>query len=515
MKKILYLLLVLIIFSCSENENINGTPSDFEVVVSSFSSVKAEINWSQSFDPEEETVLYSVYLEGKKFVGNTDLRSYSFTDLMESKNYEGKVVASDENGNKTIATFSFNTTENLPPNKFEIISITKGNISLDVSWTKAIDPEESNIVYELFINDELITNSHSSEEYLFQDLKVDTNYEIKINAKDGVGNISTLISNTKTLDGIYNGDVDFSTQNNLIEFGDKGYIEINGDLEIEGSSINDLSPIKNIKKVRGHLTIRSTNVLTTLAGLGIEHIGKSLIVFNNYSLINLTGLNNLTEVLGGINIDQNSNLKDISNINKLVIIGNNLSIDNNINLLNITGFNSLESANTISIDSNWLLTTINSFRNLKKLTGSFIIKKNSLIDNISSLDKLETIEGGLIITDTLIEQLNIFPSLRLINYSLNVSINKNLKNIEGLISLKTIKYSSLDIIGNPKLKSLKGLENLEKIGNTISISGNTILSDFCALQNVMQTFVPASIYDIAGNLFNPTLSDIANGNCKK
>lgn len=514
MKKTFYLLLTLLIFSCSENENNNGVSSDFEVVVSSFSSTKAEINWSRSFDPEEETVLYSVYLEGNRLVKNTDLRSYSFKNLVESKNYKGRVVASDENGNKKDAPFLFTTRENLPPEEFEVISITKGNISLDISWTKAIDPEEGNIVYELFINNELITNSHLSENYLFQGLKVDTNYEIKINAKDEAGNISTLISNTETLDGVYNRDIDFSTQDSLIEFGEKGYIEINGDLEIEGSSIYDLSPIGDIKKVRGHFTIRSTRSLATLAGLKVEHIGKSLTVFNNDSLTNLEGLANLVDVFGGVSIDQNSNLKDISNINKLIKIGNDLSIDNNINLLSITGFDNLESANTISIKSNWLLNKVNCFRNLKKLTGSFIINENNLIDNISSLDKLETIEGGLIISNTLIEQLNIFPSLTLINYSLNISANENLENIEGLTSLKIIKYSSLKIIGNLKLKSLKGLDNLEEIGYTISISGNAVLSNFCALQNVMQTFVPASIPDIAGNLFNPSLSDIANGNCE-
>jgi hypothetical protein len=518
MKKTLYLLILLILLSCSQNEDNenNGTPSDFEVLVSSSSSTNVEINWSESFDPESKTVLYSVYLEGQEYASNLTLRSFNFDDLIFSTNYRGEIIASDPNGNKTIASFSFTTTENLPPNNFELISVESSNISLEVTWTEAIDPEGKEVVYELYINNQLKVSNLREKNYIFEELDAAITYSIKINAKDETGNITSIVFDKQTLDGIYHGDLSFRTQDSINSFGELGYIEITGNLEMDGlavfADINDLSPINKVKKVRGYIIINFMNSLTSLSGLGIEHVGLGIRISRNDNLTNLNGLNNLVEVFGGLEIIQNYKLLNISGINNLITIGNSLSINNNINLTDINGFNSLTSADRIKIHSNRSLTRMNAFNNLTELSEDLSIYDNTALAIMDSFTKIETV-NTILIKNTLIENLDILSSLSLVNGTLDIGQNLYLNDILGLSSLKVIKYGSLSIGGNPLLTNLSGLDNLDQIGYSVYISGNISLSNFCALQNVMQNFNPASLPSLYGNLFNPSLTDIANGNC--
>ena len=56
----------------------------------------------------------------------------------------------------------------------------------------------------------------------------------------------------------------------------------------------------------------------------------------------------------------------------------------------------------------------------------------------------------------------------------------------------SIKYGSLRIIGNDVLNSLDGLENLNNLGDTLSIINNPLLTDFCALKNLLTDFIEAT-----------------------
>lgn len=519
MKKTLYSLILLIILSCSENENNenrNGSPSDFEVTVNSSSYINVEISWSESFDPENETVKYSVYLENEELANNIIERNYNFQNLLTSTAYRGQVIASDPNGSETIASFSFTTIENLPPSDFELINVTPSNVSLDISWTEAIDPEDENVVYDLYLNNQLIVSNHEQEYFLFTNLSAANIYNIKIEAKDEAGNVTNLVFDEETLDGVYQGDVSLRTQSGVNNFGALGYIEITGNLEMDAlaafTDVYDLSPLNSIKKVRGYFTINFMDDLTSLAGLGIEHIGYSFRITRNQNLQNLNGLENLSEVLGELEIEQNGSLQDISSINNLTQVGSILSIYNNIALTNIEGFNSLNSVDYIFINANWSLTQINAFSNVSELTGDLSIVDNTSLTSISGFNNIEQI-GRVFIKNTQIQNFDTFSSLSIVGGDLDVANNSSLNNIQGLSPLTEITYGNLSFFNNTSLSSLNGLENLTQIGNTVNFVGNSSLSDFCALQTVMQTFIPSSNPSIYNNLFNPTITEISNGNC--
>ncbi|MEM9649928.1 MAG: hypothetical protein AAF969_15725, partial [Bacteroidota bacterium] len=118
------------------------------------------------------------------------------------------------------------------------------------------------------------------------------------------------------------------------------------------------------------------------------------------------------------------------------------------------------------------------------------------------------------VIDTKITDIDMFSSLKTVRGVLALASNSELEHIDGLSSLEEITYGNLEIGSNPKITNLDGLENLQTIGATLSIGNNTLLSDFCGLRNAMQGFVPSAIYFIVNNQYNPTIEQIANGQCK-
>ncbi len=118
-----FLLMVFLTIGCTKNESINEgigkeqideviinkAPNDFDIEILNISYEGATINWTESVDPENDDVTYSVYLNQALIIENISERTYKFIDLEELTNYSGKIIAKDVNNNETESTFSFQT----------------------------------------------------------------------------------------------------------------------------------------------------------------------------------------------------------------------------------------------------------------------------------------------------------------------------------------------------------------------------------------------------------------------
>lgn len=521
MKNYILIFYLLLFFSCNTNDdtsNSNLPPSDFDVKVESTTYNNVLLAWSQSFDPEEEIVTYTVTLEDLQVVNGLSEREYIFQNLNPSTNYSGSVIAYDTFGNERIKNYSFKTDEDSAPSNFEIVSISPDNVSAYVNWTKSIDLEHDNVFYNLYLNNTLVETKYYSENYKFINLVAATSYDAKIVAVDNNGNETFLNFKIETANGIYSGDIDFRSQSGVDNFGAKGYIEITGDLKMSGfagsSNISDLSPLKTIKTIKGYFDINFCDDLKTLSGLEIEHIGKSFRIRQNDYLENLEGLENLKEILGDFEVEQNSSLITINSLTNLNTIGYYFSVINNVNIRSIIGFNNLKTIDGIFVQSNWELEKISGFNQIEQLERNWSVTNNPKVHTISGFEQFNRI-GGLYLKNTLITNIDMFSSLERVSGDFVISNNEELLNIKGLSSLTEITYGNLNIVTNNKITSLEGLENLNKIGGTLYVSNNTLLSDLCALQSAMQDFNPAYRESIINNAFNPSIAQIANGNCKK
>lgn len=120
-KSYVAILISMVIISCSKsNPNndfpdsdqedvINLAPNDFDIEVVNITDNSATINWDEAIDQENDSVLYSIYLNQSLIINGISELTYQFNDLSELTNYSGKVVAKDTNNNETEVTFSFQT----------------------------------------------------------------------------------------------------------------------------------------------------------------------------------------------------------------------------------------------------------------------------------------------------------------------------------------------------------------------------------------------------------------------
>ena len=518
-----YLALSLIILGCSETSQddedvvVVEVPSDFEVKVEASNHNSASISWSESFDPQNQDVTYDLYFENTLLQSNLTVRTYEFTDLEAATTYSGRVDAKDTDGNTTSVSFSFSSTANGAPLAFELEDVTADNISAIIKWTEAVDPEGEEVSYSISLDGETLEVNYTYEILRIPNLKPATEYSVQIVASDDLGNETAIDFSFSTANGIFEGDVNLPSQQAIVNFGNQGYIRINGNLTISGlgssSDVSDLSPLGTLKEIGGHVDINFMRQLTDLSGLGLEKVGKSLRINNNYSLESLEGLDDLKIILGVFEIEGNRELKLVEHLDNLETIGNYLSIKSNYKLTRVSGFNKLSLVESLYFTNNIILEQVDGFQLVRSLERDLSFNDNFELHTIDALHNLES-AGRFYVIDTKITDVDMFSSLKRTGDLLSITSNAELEDIDGLAALEEITYGNLEIGSNPKITNLDALANLQTIGGTLSIGNNALLSDFCGLSNAMQGFVPSSIYFIVNNQYNPTIEQIANGQCK-
>jgi hypothetical protein len=89
--------------------------------------------------------------------------------------------------------------------------------------------------------------------------------------------------------------------------------------------------------------------------------------------------------------------------------------------------------------------------------------------------------------------------------------NPMLKSLNGLNSLTTIDRL-FSIYNNPSLTNIDGLNKLISL-STLSIQKNSLLSNFCSLQNLINNNGLTGDYIVSENSLNPSMQNILTGNC--
>jgi hypothetical protein len=567
-KNIFFSVLFCSIFCCCNTklEESNLPPSEFEISVNSEIYNNVIISWSKSFDPENDIVEYIVFLDDKLIADKIVENQLIVKTLKVNTSYTIKIIANDTYNNETIVSNTFETSGNLAPTNFEISLAKADNVTASVNWTKSIDPEddESIIIYEVVLNDKVLSSNVTSTYYELENLKADTEYSLEIIASDKDGFSTSSFLEFRTADGIYNDDLDLYNQNQINNFGNKGYVQINGNVTISDFSeskrnIVDLSPLSSIKIINGYFDIRLNRGLNSLEGLTINQIGRDFRIKSNSFLQSLKGLENLERISGNFEIERNTGepieLKSLDNLkyiggtlriynnflntidtfnnlekvnyifieangvnkikgfNKLSNIKETIQIERNSLLTEINGFNNLRLSNTISIYSNDSLEKLSGFNKLLQSSGNISIGLSSNLSLIDAFRNLETAKG-FSINNTAISNLNMLANLVNLKEGLTIANNSKLKNLEGLNKLEGNINSLFNIFRNQNLTSLKGIEKLKLIEGNIQIISNEKLRDFCGLVNAISNHTKEkNSYSVQNNLINPTLDDLKSNKC--
>ncbi len=317
---------------------------------------------------------------------------------------------------------------------------------------------------------------------------------------------------------------------------------------IRNAKLRNLAGLKVLKKVGfrdatdgGGTVIRiiGNDVLTNLSGLdSLTALDGGLQISHNANLASLTGITSLESISGSLIISDNTILPNLSGLEWLTGLGGNggarteIRIENNASLINLTGLNNLAQILTapdeapewgsLIIRDNPQLINLNGLLSLTHMDGSLIvegnpklatlanigvshiggnlhIKNNNAIIDLDGLDNLTSVGHGVSVIDNDLlvdfEGLNGFTSIGEGAF-LVISGNTSLRNLRGLESFSAI-YPTPGFSGyiridhNPSLTSLEGLEHLDPGVHHFDIHDNAQLS-YCSILNICNTIDSSS-----------------------
>lgn len=227
-----------------------------------------------------------------------------------------------------------------------------------------------------------------------------------------------------------------------------------------------------------------------------------------------------TIINGDVEIDYFENLKDLKLLTNLKRIHGYFQIIANPELESLEGLNNIDSItssfNIISCDK---LSNFGGLDHLIYIGGDMRIMSNDLLENLDGINHLEYVGAKLKISGNhQMTNLQGLENLKTIDLMLEIgekdgSGNDKLESLEALTNLEVIR-TRLEINNCSSLISLNGLENIHILGSTV-IRRNHVLSNYCALQYVMNNGDFPGEFSALYNEYNPSKEDIQAGECSQ
>ena len=263
---------------------------------------------------------------------------------------------------------------------------------------------------------------------------------------------------------IWNGDLIFSSQQQIDDFSNFPYSTINGDVRVIDSldgvhDIRNLAGLGGITQINGWLIIESNHLLPDLRYLNLVGIQLHITIRNNPVLTTINGMMGLTSFSGSV------------------------LIENNATLTSVVAFSLITTMSNLTIKSNPPLTDLAGLANLTTLTGHLDMYDNAALSTLNFSSLITVNSNFRIWLQPLITNLEGLPMLKTVGGVLEVFSNSNLSSLDGLSSLKTLR-NGLIISGNPMLQNINALNNLDTLAGLVWLRGNNALTSINGFNNM-------------------------------
>ena len=292
--------------------------------------------------------------------------------------------------------------------------------------------------------------------------------------------VDIWFKNVSDSNSTWEGDYLIENYSDLIELSE--YQIVDGTLTIRAPLFENLNGLENLTQVIGDLQIVHSDGMINVDGLNnINFVGGKLWIYENDNLLNIDGLNSLKYVGGDIRINSNYYLDNLDGLNGLTIVNGDMYIGNS-GITDINGLNNITAIHGyLSIDSLRNLTNLDGLNNLTSINSDLRLYMNFALQNINGLSNLTTIPGSLIISYSPdLENIDGLSNMTSIG-NLKLDLLGSLTNINALSNITTIH--NLDI-GSTSLTSLEGLHNLTSVETSLDISSNLNLLSLDGLRNL-------------------------------
>jgi hypothetical protein len=187
----------------------------------------------------------------------------------------------------------------------------------------------------------------------------------------------------KCISSVFEGDVFLSSQASVDEFGKSCYVAIDGILQIgefdKDSDINDLSPLKEIRRV-SELKVVSNPDLQSLKGLeGLKQVEERILIHENSSLSSIEQLSSIKNEHISVTVYRNESLNTLDGLQSIRRY-NNLDLVENIQLQGLQSLSNTERINCLYLEKNLQLSSLDGLENLNSLNCLYITQNPNLVD---------------------------------------------------------------------------------------------------------------------------------------
>ena len=168
------------------------------------------------------------------------------------------------------------------------------------------------------------------------------------------------------------------------------------------TDINNISGLSNITQINGSLEIVDNPFLNSIEGLhNVTSVNGGVTIYVNPLLTDLQGLSSLTSIAYSLNISTNALLPNFVGLDNLTSIGNYLSVQYNQNLHSFEGLNSLRTiVNDLYIYDNPNLIDISALNYVSSsLKYDLSIKNNDALTSLLGLQNITSIDRAITIQD--------------------------------------------------------------------------------------------------------------------
>ena len=353
--------------------NKNNAPSNFQISIDSSNPIVPRISWTASEDPDEDIVVYTIYLENELIASELTTLSYFLPELFGLQTYTGYIEAIDVHGKKTTATYSITT--------------------------------------EMKILDD--------------DVILENQYQVTAFGEKGYNKINGYFY----IGSPQNNLTDINDLSSLITIRD-----IAGNLTIKKTVCTNLEGLNNVtlSYVYSDLTINNNDRLVSLDALNKITSLNRLSIHNNKALLHLDGFISIYNIRNDIRVISNYSLIAITGLENLNYVGDMLEISGNNSLTTLEGLENISALENLTIYNNDNLYNLKGLDNLKKCNHTFLLTSNKSLNNLHNLKSLTSIGGITIRNNASLINLTGLETLTSINYGITIATNKSLTTLKGI-----------------------------------------------------------------------------------
>jgi hypothetical protein len=254
-----------------------------------------------------------------------------------------------------------------------------------------------------------------------------------------------------------------------------------GNLDLDGSTINNLGPLSNFSPLRG-----------VTGDLRVDQV----------SAVNLTGVDEVEAVGGNLSLLASTGLTTF-NLDALAYVAGNFTMDG-LGGSSISGPEALrETCGSLILGTMSSANTLDGFNALERVGGDFTTGTIDALGTIPGLSSLVEVEGDL--------ELGALPSLNAIDGlgalervdgDLSLAGDSSLNRVDGLTSLRFVG-GALTMTGLGSLNTVAGLSSLEEVVGFWDMTGASSLPNLDGIESLrfagqMKLEAMPSLTDIEG-----------------